>query len=220
MERYLLQITNCPLFANIEKQNILAMLDCIHAKLCFFKKNETILAEGDVPRFVGIILNGGAQIVRDDYYGNRSIVAQLESGHVFGESFACAEVPLLPVNVIATADSAVLMMDCHRITQSCCNACAFHSQLVFNLMKMMAEKNLMFNEKLQIISKRSTREKLMAYLMLHAKKKNSTTFTIPYNRQELADYLEVERSGLSVEISKLCKEGLIEADKKTFKILK
>lgn len=219
MERYFSHVRQCALFDNIADEHIMAMLGCIGAKLCTYKKNQTILAEGDPARYIGIILTGKAHIFRDDYYGNRTIVAQLESAHLFGESFACAEVKSLPVNVVATEDTEVLIMDCRRITQSCCNACEFHNQLIFNLMKMMAQKNLMFNEKIQITSMRTTREKLMAYLSLQAKKNRSKIFTIPYNRQELADYLQVERSGLSVEISKLCKEGVIETEKKTFQIL-
>ena len=102
---------------------------------------------------------------------------------------------------------------------SCSNNCAFHQQLIFNLMKNLAEKAILFHQKVEIAAKRTTREKLMTYLMFQAKKAGSNRFRIPFDRQELADYLEVDRSGLSAEISKLRKEGVLESDKNTFVLL-
>ena len=219
MEKFSKEITSCSLFKGIDMANIEAMMACIGARIQQFARGETILLEGTPAKYIGIVLTGRAQIVRNDYNGNRSIVSNIEPTQPFGMSFACAEVPSLPISVVATDDTNVLLLDCRRITTICENACEFHRQIVFNLMKMMAMKNLMFNEKIEVTSKRTTRDKLMTYLTLQAKKQNSSTVTIPYNRQELADFLEVERSGLSVEISKLCKAGVIEADKKTFRLL-
>lgn len=219
MEKYFNQIKRSALFRGIDEGNVMAMMGCIGARLQQYSKNETIFSEGEPAKYIGLLLNGRAQIIRNDYYGNRSIVTNIEPTQLFGESFACAEISALPINVVATEDSSVLLLDSRRITQTCQNACEFHNQIIFNLMKLMASKNLMFNEKIEITSKRTTREKLMTYLSQQAKKQQSNTVTIPYNRQELADFLEVERSGLSVEISKLCKAGVIEADKKTFRIM-
>lgn len=220
MEKYFNILRKCPLFNEIKDENISAMMGCVGAKLQRFSKNNAIFSEGDQASHIGIVLSGAVQIIREDYYGNRSIVANIEPPQIFGETFACAETDELPVSVIASENAEVLLLDSKRLTHSCRNACEFHNQMIFNLMKVMAKKNLIFNEKLEITGKRSTREKVMTFLLLQAKKHHSDTFTIPYNRQELADFLEVERSGLSVEISKLCKAGIIEADKKTFRILK
>lgn len=220
MEKYFQILKKCPLFHEIEGDNIGAMMGCVDAKLHRFSKNNAIFSEGDPATHIGIVLSGGAQIIREDYYGNRSIVANIEPAQIFGETFACAETAELPISVIATENTDVLLLDCRRLTHSCRNACDFHNQMIFNLMKVMAKKNLIFNEKIEITGKRSTKEKLMTFLLLQAKKNHSDTFIIPYNRQELADFLEVERSGLSVEISKLCKAGVIETDKKVFRILK
>ena len=219
MEKYFEIIRKCPLFADIEDHDVPAMLGCLGAKISSFSKNETILREGDPARDVGILLSGEAQIVRMDYYGNRSIVTNIEPSEMFGESFACAEVEALPVDVVASENCDVMMIDCHRITTTCCNSCAFHNQMIFNLMRTVARKNILFNQKLEITSKRSTREKLMTYLMILAKQKNSGEFEIPFNRQELADYLEVERSGLSSEISKMKAEGIIDTNKNWFKLM-
>lgn len=220
MEKYFEVLRKCPLFYGIIDENLMTMLGCLNARIVSYKKKETIIAEGEPARYIGILLSGSAQIMRVDYFGNRSIVADLEPPELFGEAFACADVQAIPVDVTATADVQVMLLDCKRITQSCSNACAFHRQMIYNLMKIVATKNLLFHQKLEILSRRSTKEKLMTYLLQQAKKKESSSFEIPYSRQELADYLEVERTGLSVEISKLCRQGFLEVDKKKFKILK
>ena len=149
---------------------------------------------------------------------SRSIVTAVEPSQLFGESFACTEAKSIPVNIIAENDCEVMMIDSRKILQPCCNACEFHNRIIFNLMKDIAGKNLLLNQKIDIISKRTTREKLMTYLMIQAKKYGSS-FTVPYDRQELADFLEVDRSGLSAEISKLRKENVIECKRNFFRLL-
>lgn len=219
MKKYLEILRRCSLFSGIEDENLIPMLGCLGAKTMVYRKNETVFSEGDAVDTFGIVLSGEVQIVQNDYYGNRSIVANIESSEIFGETFACAEVESLPVDVVASEDSEVMLVDVHRVTKSCGNACSFHSQIIFNLVKIVAEKNLVFHRKIMVTSGRTTRDKLMVYLLSEAKKQNSDTFQIPYDRQELADYLEVERSGLSAEISKLRREGVIMADKNRFTIL-
>lgn len=220
MKEYFSSLRKCPLFNQIEDENLFALLGCLGAKIQHFTKHQLIMAEGEPAKNIGIILSGTAQLVQIDYYGNRSIIANVDSAHLFGESFACAGVEELPVNVIASGDVDAMLIDCSRILHSCSNACSFHNQMIYNLMKVVAKKNIIFNQKITITSKRSTKEKLIAYLMAEAKANQSDTFTIPYDRQELADYLGVERSGLSVEIGKLRKAGMIETNKNRFKILK
>ena len=219
MKQYIQILQNCPLFRQIKTEDLLALLGCLGARVASYKKKEAIFTEGDPARHIGIVLSGSAQIVQIDYFGNRTILSGIEPSEIFAEAFACAEVPSIPVNIIANEPCEIMLIDCHRILYSCTNACGFHQQMIFNLMKDIATKNLMFHQKIEITSRRSTREKLMAYLMLQAKKAQSTRFDIPFDRQELADYLEVERSGLSAEISKLQKEGIIQSRKKSFELL-
>lgn len=219
MKKYFEILRKCSLFDNVEDENLMGMLGCLGATVKSFHKKEMIMAEGEPAIYIGILLTGAAQIEQTDYYGNRSIVAGLQPSELFGESFACAGVKTMPVDVVANEDAEIMFIDCLRITQSCSNACEFHRQMIYNLMKVVATKNLVFHQKIAITSKRSTREKLMAYLLLQAKKNDSNSFEIPYDRQGLADYLEVERSGLSVEISKLRKEGMIENKRNYFKLL-
>ena len=216
MKKYLDVLRKCPLFTGIEDKDLNAMLGCLGAKESQYKKGDTIFAEGDTAKHLGIVLTGKAQIERVDYYGNRSILTSVEPSKMFGESFACAGIKTLPVNVVAVEDTDVLLIDARRITQSCSNACSFHSRMIFNLLQIVAKKNLVFNQKIEVTSKRSTRDKLMTYLMLQAKNKGTNHFTVSYDRQELADYLEVDRSGLSAEISKLRSEGKIKCQRSTF----
>lgn len=219
MEKYLDVLKACPLFEEIGDENLLRMLNCLGAKVQLFDKKYTIIAEGNPAKFIGIVLSGSVQITQTDFFGNRSIVAVSQQGEMFSEAFACAEVKAIPVSIIATEPSEIMLIDCSHILHTCANHCGFHQQLIFNLMKSLAVKNILFHQKIEVISKRSTREKLMSYLMLCAKKADSNSFTIPFDRQELADYLCVERSGLSSEIGKLKKEGIIDAHKKHFEIL-
>lgn len=219
MKEYFEILRKCSLFNQIEDENLIALLGCLGARVETFGKKYTIIAEGNPAKYIGIVLSGSAQIVRIDYFGNRSIVSGIEPSEIFGEAFACAEVTSVPVTVIANEPCEIMLIDCFRIMHSCSNSCSFHQQMILNLMRNLATKNIMFHQKIEITSKRSTREKLMTYLMLYAKKVNSNSFDIPFDRQELADYLEVDRSGLSAEISKLRKEGIIESNRKHFKLL-
>ncbi len=219
MKKYFEVLQKCPLFRQIEEEKLDTLLHCLGARVETFGKKYTIIAEGNPAKYIGIVLSGSAQIVRNDYYGNRSIVTGVEPSEVFGEAFACAEVPAIPVTIVANEPCEVMLIDCNHIMHTCSNACGFHQQLIFNLMKDLAEKNIQFHQKLEITSKRSTREKLMAYLLLQAKKAGNNRFEIPFDRQELADYLEVDRSGLSAEISKLRREGILKSEKKQFELL-
>lgn len=219
MRKYFDILKKCPLFNNIGEENMVTMLGCLDAKVESFDKKYTIIAEGYPAKYIGIVLSGSAQIVQIDYYGNRSILSEIEASEVFGEAFACAGVQAVPVTVIANEPCEIMLIDCNHILHTCNHNCSFHQQLIFNLMKDLAVKTIMFHQKIEITSKRSTREKLMSYLMFQAKKAGSNSFDIPFDRQELADYLEVDRSGLSAEISKLRNEGIIESNKRHFQLL-
>ena len=207
------------MFYGIEDEYLLKMLTCLGASINFFDKKCTIFTEGAPAKTIGILLSGSAQVAQVDYNGNRSILSEVRPSEVFAEAFACAEIEALPVSIIADEPCEVMLIDCRHILQTCSNGCGFHHQLIFNLMRDLATKSILFHERIEITSKRSTRDKLWAYLSLQAKKAGSACFTIPFDRQELADYLEVERSGLSAEIGKMKKEGLIRCEKNRFELL-
>lgn len=219
MKDYFPVLEKCPLFAGISMEELSGLLHCLGAVRRDVIKGETVFAEGDAASQMGIVLSGAVRLTREDYYGNRSIVARAGPGELFAESYACAGVEAIPVSVVSEEPSELLLIDCRRLTVSCANACSFHSRIVRNLLQLVAGKNLIFDQKIQITSQRSTREKLMAYLSNQMKLHNSRSFTIPYDRQALADYLEVDRSGLSSQISQLRKEGILESKKNHFRIL-
>lgn len=220
MEQYTGILQKCELFRQVEAQKLMVMLKCLGAQVRMAGKNQIIFQEGDPAKYVGIVLSGEVQIVREDYYGNRSIVAHIEPGQLFAESFSCAETMVLPISVTASEESEIMLIDCRRILTLCTNTCEFHHQLVKNLLRVVAAKNLMLNQKIEFVSQKTTRDKLMAYLLFQAKRQNSSSFTIPYDRQELADYLGVERSAMSAELGKMRKEGILECKKNLFTLLK
>ena len=195
------------------------MLHCLGAKINSYDKKDTIMQEGGSPKTLGIILSGSAQIISEDYYGNRSILMKVGEGEIFAEDFACAEIEALPVSIISEDKTEIMFIDCSHILHTCENNCGFHQQLIYNLMKDLAEKSIKFNEKIEVTSKRTTREKILTFLDIQSRKAGSRSFDIPFDRQELADYLEVDRSGLSVEIGKLRKEGVLDACKRRFVLL-
>lgn len=219
MKNNLARIKRCILFDGICDENLLTLLECLDVKIQHVGKRNTIISEGMPARYIGVMLEGSAQIQRIDYYGNRSIVGNIRSSQVFGEEFACAGLSETPVKIVSTAPSTIMLIDCNRVLNSCSKSCGFHRQLIYNLMKGLADKNIDFHQRIEITSKRTTRDKLMAYLMICAKKEGRNEFSIPFDRQELADYLEVDRSGLSVQIGKLRDEGVIKCSKNHFEIL-
>lgn len=212
-------LKSCPLFAGLNEEELTSVLSCFGARPQQYEKGEAILTEGDPVRFIGVVLSGTVQIEQTDFYGFRSMMAKLGSGDIFAEAFACAGIREMPVDVTAAENSEVLLIDAARMMQPCAQHCGFHQQMIRNLLRVTAIKNLGLRQKMEITAKRSTREKLMAFLLLQAKKTGRDTFAIPFDRQELADYLGVDRSGLSAEISKLRKEGKLLCRKNRFTLL-
>ncbi len=220
MEEFYSVIEKCPLFSGITLSEFKGMLGCLNGRVVETRKGVPILREGDGTNQIGVLLSGSVHIIREDYYGDRSVLSYIGPGQIFGEAYAFSDVQALPVSVVPDQDGEVLMLDSRRIASCCANACTFHNQMIFNLLRLVANKSLMLHQKIEITSKRTTREKLMSYLAYQAKLKNSNSFTIPFDRQALADYLEVDRSGLAVQISQLRKEGVLESEKNYFRLLK
>lgn len=211
-------LSHCPLFANVEQTDFKAMLSCLSPKIIEVAKGDAVFLEGTPAEYVGIVLSGAVQVVREDYYGNRSVLTMAEPGDLFAEVFSCAGLDTLPVSVFAVKPSRILLLNCRKVLTVCSNGCPFHHQLVTNLLQIVARKNLALNQKIHFMSRRTTKEKIMAYLSEQAKRQNSAELIIPYDRQALADYLGVERSAMSAEISKLKKSGIIDCKGSWFHI--
>lgn len=218
MKQYPPLLAGCALMDGILPDDISGLLSCLEAQLLTYQRDNVILQQDDPARFFGVVLSGGVQVLRGDVLGSHTIIAALGPGELFGETFACASLPALPVNVIATADSTVLLFEHERVIKACKRGCAAHSQLIVNLLRITAQKNLLLSRKLEIVMQRTTRDKLMAYLHAQAEQAHSSRFRIPFDRQQLADFLGVERSAMSTELNKLKKAGMIDFDKKDFKL--
>ena len=219
MEKFLKILKECPLFSGVESDNLEKMLNCFGAVAHQYDKNEFIFAAGDEVRSFGIVLSGSVHVVREDYWGNRFILAHIPPGGLFGEAFSFAETVSFPVSVTAAEKTKVLLIDYRHITAACVNACGFHVSLIQNMMKILAQKNIMLTGKMEILTHRTTRARLLAYLSEQAEKASENPFTIPFNRQQLADYLSVERSAMSAELSKMQSDGLIKTNKSEFELL-
>ncbi len=209
-----------PLFGGIARADLPAMLGCLGASVKRFEKGETVFLAGDPAARIGLVCDGGAQVLREDVCGNRTILISLEPGDLFGEVFACARVERLPVSVVTVGPSEIMLLDYRRVVTTCPSSCAFHARLIENMLGILAEKNLMLGRKIEALSARSTRGKLTAYLAAQAERTGARAFSIPFNRQELADYLAVERSAMSAELGKMRDEGLIRFHRNEFELLK
>ncbi len=219
MEKYIPILKMARLFSGISNEEIKAMLNCLQARLCMYKKGEYILKQGEHIHNILVLVEGKLHIQRDDYWGNRSIINMVSVGERFGEAYAAPESGALMNDVLAVEDSTVIFFDVNRIITVCSSACRFHSMVVKNLFFAISEKNRTLIQKLTFMTKRTTREKLIAYLSEESKRQNSNEFFISFNRQQLADFLSVDRSAMSNELCKMRDEGLIEFHKNRFVLL-
>ena len=219
MKKFIPILKRTQLFSAVSEEEISSMLSCLNARLRTYKKGEYVLRQGEHLNDITVLVDGELHIQRDDYWGNRAIVDRIAVGEMFGEAYIAPESGALLNDVIAIEDSAVIFFDVNRIITVCSSACRFHSMVIQNLFFAISEKNRKLVQKLGYISKRSTREKLMSYLSEEAKRTNSSSFMIPFNRQQLADFLSVDRSAMSNELCKMRDEGLLEVNKNAFKLL-
>lgn len=219
MKKYIPMLKRTRLFSGVGENEIEAMLSCMQARLCRCKKGEYVLRQGEHLDNIMILAEGALHIQRDDYWGNRSIISMVSAGEMFGEAYAAPESGTLMNDVLAVEDSAVIFLDVKKLITVCTSACRFHSTVVQNLVFAISEKNRGLVQKLGFMSKRTTREKLLAYLSEEAERQGCGTFVIPFNRQQLADFLSVDRSAMSNELCKLRDEGLLEFEKNRFRLL-
>ena len=219
MKKYVSVLKRTQLFSGVGDDEIISMLSCLGARLFTYKKGEYVLRQGEHLNDITVLVEGNLHIQKDDYWGNRSILGQIAVGEMFGEAYVAPESGALLNDVVAVDDSSVIFFDVKRIITTCSSACRFHAMVVQNMFFAISEKNRKLVQKLGHMSKRSTREKLISYLSEEAKKHNSSSFTIPFNRQQLADFLSVDRSAMSNELCKMRDEGLLEFEKNQFKLL-
>ena len=206
------------LFQGIREHEIEAMLTCLSAEERTYRKDAYIYRAGDVTGRLGVVMEGAVNIIKDDVWGNRKIIENIGGGQIFGETYACLKGEPLMVDVQASERSRILFMDVNRILTTCSSSCDFHNRLIRSLMYVLAGKNLMLTKKMDIITPKSLRERVMVYLSQESVKQGCRTVTVPFNRQQMADYLSVDRSALSAELSRMQRDGEISYEKNRFTI--
>ena len=206
------------LFQGIREHEIEAMLTCLSAEERTYGNDAYIYRAGDVTGRLGVVMEGAVNIIKDDVWGNRKIIENIGGGQIFGETYACLKGELLMVDVQASERSRILFMDVNRILTTCSSSCDFHNRLIRSLMYVLAGKNLMLTKKMDIITPKSLRERVMVYLSQESVKQGCRTVTVPFNRQQMADYLSVDRSALSAELSRMQRDGVISYENNRFTI--
>lgn len=216
MKKFLPVLRSSQLFSGISEDELTAVLSCLDTRKESFPKDTFLLRVGDSVESVGLVLSGSVLIIQEDIWGNRNILSRSGPGQTFAAAYACAPGSALNVSVVAETPVVAMFLNVKRVLNVCSSACAHHNRIVQNLLSELAVKNLRLGEKLTHMGQRTTRAKLMSYLSAEAQRLGKYEFDIPFSRQQLADYLAVERSGLSLELGKMKKDGLLDFHKNHF----
>lgn len=213
-------LSNTALFRGVPPAEADAMLNCLGAAKRDFARGQAILRTGDLVTELGLVLQGSVLIQTGDLWGNTTVLDSVGPGQVFAETYACTPGEPLMVDVVAAEPAQILFLNVGRVLQVCSRACAHHSKLIRNLLLLSAQKNLNLSRKIFHTAPKTIRGRLLSYLSHQALRSGSDSFSIPFNRQQLADYLNVERSALSNELSKMQRDGLLRVDKNRFTLLR
>ena len=207
------------LFRGMSPQEVEEILGCLNAKTHKYARGSVIYRAGDVVSALGLVLSGSVSVENDDVWGNKSILGKLGPGQVFAETYACVPGEALMISVVAPEEAEVLFLDVGRVLTVCSNGCSFHSKLIRNLLAISAQKNLQLSRRISHTSSKSIRGRLLSYLSFQAAQQGSCEFEIPFSRQQLADYLSVDRSAMSNELSKMQRDGLLRVERNHFSLV-
>lgn len=219
MEQYFPILKNCVLFRGIEEKDYNHLLGCLDVQIKHFDEEEYLFFAGDILNHIGIVLSGRAQILKENLAGNKHIIAILDPSDMFAEGIVCTATRMSPVTVQAMEPLKILLIPYERIIKSCGRSCAFHIGLIQNMMVILGEKNVILNYKLDLLTLKGMREKLASYLLKASLEYGSNTFQIPLNRTELAEFLNVSRTSMCRELTRMKDEGLIDLYGRSFKIM-
>ena len=213
------KLKNSILFSGMKEEEIRIVLGCLSKRVKRYEKGSIIFQVGDEISELGIVMGGSVHIIREDYWGNRDLIARIGEYEIFGETYACTPASVIPVYVIAAQKTEVLFLKVKKILTTCSSACQFHNRLIQNMLAVLAEKNLQMTNKIDVVTKTTTRSKLMTYLSKHAEQNHCSEFSIPLTRQQLPDYLGVDRSAMRVELKRMQQEGLVQFGKNQFHLM-
>ena len=215
----LIEKVNSPLFTGIRAEDLKTMLGCIGYHIGTFQKGDIVAFEDENIKHIGILLSGAVDMVKEDLWGNKTMLVRMRKDELFGETFVCGEDNMSVVTFVVSEDAKILFLPFDRVMRSCTMACVFHHRLIENMVHIIANKNRDLMRKVEVVSKRTIRERLLAYLSIQAQIQGSRYFEIHLGRVELAEYLCVDRSALTRELAKMKDDGLIDYDKNCFRIL-
>ena len=218
LEKIFTYFKNSPFFKGLSDREILSILQCVNATTISRKRDSYIFRAGDSTEVMGLVVSGGVLIIQEDLWGHRNILSKCHAGDFFGEPYAASPGAVLNISVVADEDCEIILLHVQRLLTSCPTACEHHQKLIRNLVSVLANKILILNDKITHVGKRSTRDKLLSYLSAESIRQSSLSFDIPFDRQQLADYLCIDRAAMSTEISKLQKEGVIKTNRKHFEL--
>ena len=219
MKKYLPILKNSPFFKGLTDNEILSVLHCVEAVTVSKEKDSYIFRVADSTQVMGLVLSGCVLIIQEDLWGHRNILSKCHAGDFFGEPYAASPGAVLNISVVADEDCEIVFLNIQKLLVTCPTACGHHQKLIRNLVSVLANKILILNDKITHVGKRTTREKLLSYLSAESIRHSSLSFDIPFDRQQLADYLCIDRAAMSTEISKLQKEGFIKTHRNHFEVL-
>lgn len=212
-------LSQTPLFQEIQEREVAHLLSCLSAREESYQKNDRIFSAGSSIHEIGLVESGGVNIVVNFYWGDSSIFGHIGKGSIFGENYAAIPGEPLLCDVVATEESQILFLDLHKLLRSCQNSCSFHHRLIHNLLRISGQKSLHLSRRMMHTAPKSIRDRVLSYLSEQALVQGKAHFFIPFNRQQLADYLNLDRSALSKELSKMEKEGLLRFRKNEFTLI-
>ena len=218
MKKYLSILRSSPFFKDLSDSEILSILHCVNAVTISRKRDSYIFRAGDATEVMGLVVSGCALVIQEDFWGHRNILSKCHVGDFFGEPYAASPGAVLNVSVVADEDCEIIFLNVQRLLVTCPTACGHHQKLIRNLVGVLANKILILNDKITHVGKRMTRDKLLSYLSAESIRHSSLSFDIPFDRQQLADYLCIDRAAMSAEISKLQKEGFIKTNRNHFEL--
>lgn len=218
MQNHINDILKCPLFNHIKREDLPIMLQCMGYNINQFSKDDFILMEQENINKIGIILKGHVNMIKEDIWGNRTTLVRMKPYEVFGETFSCSMDTVSTVSFTAATDCTVIFLPFNKVMYSCSMVCRYHHRMIENMVKLIAEKNKELMVKIEIISKKTLREKLLAYLSMQSQLYDTKYFEIPISRTELAEYICADRSAMTRELAKMREEGLIDYDKNIFRL--
>ena len=218
MQNYYHQIKNSPVFYGMSEEELKSILECFHARVRTYEEGEMIIRQGEMISNIYLILEGNVNIEKDTYWGRRMIISKLSKNDNIALAFVASKNIETNIDAIAVTKSKLLILSFSKCTSMCQNACTKHKVLINNLFEILSKENIELIQKIENISQKSIRDKLLTYLSNEAKRNKSNVFEIPFNRQDMADYLNIDRSSMSFELSKLQKEGILKFEKNKFEL--